>query len=70
VKVVGNGFSLPESVTIDASGNVFVADTANNAVKEIQAASGYTAGQWLPASSEDLCLSASTQSYLLTWYSN
>jgi hypothetical protein len=29
-------------VAIDANGNVFVADTYNNAVKEILAAGGYT----------------------------
>lgn len=38
---VGSGFSLPYGVAVDASGNVFVSDSGNNAVKEITAASGY-----------------------------
>ncbi len=33
---------IPTGVAVDASGNVFVADYGNNAVKEIVAASGYT----------------------------
>jgi streptogramin lyase len=32
---LGGGFSTPEGVTVDGSGNVYLADTANNAVKEI-----------------------------------
>src|SRR5271157_3010833 len=39
---VGSGFSLPDSVAVDGSGNVYVADAGNNAVKEILAAGGYT----------------------------
>jgi streptogramin lyase len=39
---LGSGFSYPYSVAVDGSGNVFVADAANNAVKEIVAAGGYT----------------------------
>jgi hypothetical protein len=31
---LGGGFSAPEGVTVDGSGNVYLADTANNAVKE------------------------------------
>src|SRR5271157_6346788 len=38
---VGSGFSLPDSVAVDGSGNVYVADAGNNAVKEILAAGGY-----------------------------
>src|SRR5258706_11821927 len=39
---LGSGFSNPEGVAVDASGNIFVADVGNNAVKEILAAGGYT----------------------------
>jgi hypothetical protein len=35
VKVLGGGFNSPWSVAVDKSGSVFVADTNNNAVKEI-----------------------------------
>ncbi len=34
---LGSGFSAPADVTVDANGNVFVADSANSAVKEIVA---------------------------------
>src|ERR1035437_7820843 len=30
-----NGFSAPAGVGVDASGNIYVADTGNNAVKEV-----------------------------------
>ena len=40
--VLGSGFNLPAGAAVDASGNVFVADTGNSAVKEILAAGGYT----------------------------
>ena len=40
---LGSGFSAPQGVAADGAGNVFVADTANNAVKEILASGGYTA---------------------------
>jgi hypothetical protein len=39
---LGSGFRSPEGGAVDASGNVFVADSSNNAVKEILAAGGYT----------------------------
>jgi large repetitive protein len=39
---IGSGFSSPGGLAVDASGNVFVADVGNNAVKEILAADGYT----------------------------
>jgi hypothetical protein len=42
VTTVGSGFGFPQGVAVDVSGNVFVADTSNNAVKEILAAGGYT----------------------------
>jgi hypothetical protein len=32
---VGSGFSLPTGVAVDGSGNIFVADAGNNAVKEM-----------------------------------
>ena len=37
---VGSGFADPHGVAVDASGNGFVADTYNNAVKEIVSANG------------------------------
>jgi hypothetical protein len=39
---LGGGFYSAQGVAVDASGNVFVADTNNNTVKEILAAGGYT----------------------------
>src|SRR4051794_34053139 len=33
---LGSGFSAPQGVAVDAKGNIFVADTSNNAVKEIR----------------------------------
>src|SRR2546430_13552636 len=41
VTMLGSGFSQPIGVAVDGSGNVFVADYGNNAVKEILAAGGY-----------------------------
>ena len=32
---LGSGFSAPQGLTVDAAGNVFVADASNNAVKKI-----------------------------------
>jgi sugar lactone lactonase YvrE len=40
--ILGSNFGAPGGVAVDGSGNVFVADTSNNAVKEIVAAGGYT----------------------------
>jgi DNA-binding beta-propeller fold protein YncE len=37
---IGSGFILPNAVAVDSSGNVFVADPGNNAVKEIEAVGG------------------------------
>ena len=42
VKTLGSGFYSPYGVAVDGSGNVYVADSYNNAVKEIVAAGGYT----------------------------
>jgi large repetitive protein len=42
VLTLGSGFNGPGGVAVDGNGNVFVADTYNNAVKEILAAGGYT----------------------------
>ncbi len=42
IKTLGSGFLDPAGVAVDGSGNVFVADTGNSAVKEIVAAGGYT----------------------------
>jgi sugar lactone lactonase YvrE len=39
--LIGSGLYDPEGVAIDAVGNVFVADTLNNAVKEMMAVGGY-----------------------------
>ncbi len=38
----GSGFNQPAGVAVDGSGNVFVTDSGNNAVKVILAAGGYT----------------------------
>jgi len=40
VNAVGSGFNIPTGVAVDASGNVFVADRNNNAVKEVVAGTG------------------------------
>ena len=40
--VLGSGFSTPLGVAVDGSGNIFVADGTQSAVKEILAAGGYT----------------------------
>jgi sugar lactone lactonase YvrE len=40
VNTLGSGFKLPYGVAVDSLGNVFVADTDNNAVKEIVAEGG------------------------------
>ena len=37
---LGSGFTSPTDVAVDQSGNVFVADYGNNAVKEIVAVNG------------------------------
>ena len=42
ITTLGSNFSNPSGVAVDANGNVFVADTNNNAVKEILAAGGYS----------------------------
>ena len=39
VQAMGSGFSSPFGVTVSASGNIYIADTSNNAVKEIPAGS-------------------------------
>ncbi|MEI9987094.1 MAG: hypothetical protein WDN69_30450 [Aliidongia sp.] len=38
---LGSGFKSPEGVAVDGSGNIFVADTFNSAVKEVLASGGY-----------------------------
>jgi sugar lactone lactonase YvrE len=40
IATLGSGFSLPCGVAVDAAGDVFVADTLHNAVKEILAVNG------------------------------
>ncbi len=40
--IAGQRLQRPQGVAVDGSGNVFVADDGNNAVKEILAAGGYT----------------------------
>ena len=42
ISPIGNGILAPYGVALDASGNVFVADNGNHAIKEILAAGGYT----------------------------
>ena len=40
INALGSGFNAPEGIAVDGSGNVFVADTYNNEVKEIVAVNG------------------------------
>ena len=40
--ILSTGLNTPYGEAVDANGNIFVADTFNNAVKEILASSGYT----------------------------
>jgi sugar lactone lactonase YvrE len=54
---LGSGWSGPGATAVDAYGNVYVADTANHAVKQIAAVSGA-----IPASPTIVTLSASFQS--------
>src|SRR5260370_1193193 len=42
LSTVGSGFNNPQGLAVDGSGNVFVGDSGNHAVKEILAAGGYT----------------------------
>lgn len=42
VKPLGSGFSRPYGLTVDASSDVFIADTGNHVVKEMLAANDYT----------------------------
>jgi hypothetical protein len=48
---VGSGFNWPGGVAVDASGNVFVGDSGNNAVKEIVAGTGGAASGKVNSSS-------------------
>jgi sugar lactone lactonase YvrE len=48
-RTLGSGFDSPGDVAVDSSGNLFVADSRNNAVKEILAAGGYTTVNTLAA---------------------
>ena len=43
---IGSGFISLKGVATDASGNVFVADSGNNGVEELTAASSYTTSIW------------------------
>ena len=51
IVTLGSGFFQPEGVAVDSSGNVFVGDTNNAAVKEIVAAGGYQTVTTLPGGS-------------------
>jgi streptogramin lyase len=42
ITTVGSGFTSPQAVAVDASGNVIVADGSSGTVKKFLAASGYT----------------------------
>ena len=50
VSVVGSGFDSPQGVAVDGEGNVFVADSRNNAVKEVLAAPPVLVAAVLPGS--------------------
>ena len=45
-----SGTALPQGVAVDGSGNIFVVDFGNNAVREILAASAYTTAKTLAGS--------------------
>ena len=51
VVTVGSGFSGPQGVAVDGAGDVFVADSGNNAVKEIEAGTGGNAAGVVSAAS-------------------
>lgn len=36
IVTLGSGFSFPQGIAVNGSGNVFVSDTVNDAVKEVQ----------------------------------
>ena len=42
LSIIATGLKNPSGVALDGSGNIFVADTGNNLVKEIVAAGGYS----------------------------
>ncbi len=46
--IIGNKFLLPIASAVDGSGNVYVSDSGNGVVKEIQHAGGYTISPKLP----------------------
>ena len=60
VRTLGSGFSKPAGVAVDGSGNVFVADSGNNAVKEILAVMEFPlhrrSTRWAAASTSPLAL--------------
>lgn len=45
IVTIGSGFSAPGGLAVDSSGNVFLADTGHNVVKEIFAATGFATGK-------------------------
>ena len=51
MNVLGSGFSYPGGVAVDGGGNVYVADTYHNAMKEIIAGTGGAAGGTVNSSS-------------------
>jgi sugar lactone lactonase YvrE len=50
-RVLGSGFSAPKGIALDGSGNLFVVDSGNGAVKEILAQGGYTTVKTLNSNS-------------------
>jgi len=41
IRTLASGLNLPNGVTVDAKGNVFFADSSNNAIKEVLAVNGF-----------------------------
>ena len=70
---IGGGFNNPKAVAVDGSRNIFVADNANNSVKEILAIGGYTTVRTLHSgfsSQFTLALDGSGNVFVADWLKN